>query len=164
MPSPRLVSLVSDSTSRLPCAKPTAPTQLGEGATHDTHVPVTNPADITVKKDPLNSRARSVGWLAQFGVGLREPARGDGRTKNKWRGRARAIATTGVLCSPALGESDTYPAVSGGGGGAENRNAPNDTAALSFVGNPEAARYVFVVVVIGDVMLTGRRYYTFVLA
>ena len=60
VPSPRLVSLVSDSTSRLPCAKPTAPTQLGEGATHDTHVPViNNPADITVKKDPLNSRARS---------------------------------------------------------------------------------------------------------
>ena len=59
--------------------KPTAPTQLGEGATHDTHVPVTNPADITVQKNPLNSRARSVGWLAQFGVGLREPARGDGK-------------------------------------------------------------------------------------
>ena len=81
-----------------------------------------------------------------------------GRThQKKSRGRARAIATTGVLCSPALGESDTYPAVSGGGGGAENRNAPNDTAALSFVENSEAARYVFVVVVIGDVMITGRR-------
>ena len=39
----------------------------------------TNPADITAKKDPLNSRARSVGWLAQFGVGLRKPARGDGK-------------------------------------------------------------------------------------
>ena len=79
-------------------------------------------------------------------------------------GRARAIATTGVLCSPALGESDTYPAVSGGGGGAENRNAPNDTAALGFVENSEAARHVFVVVVIGDVMIGGRRYVTFVLA
>ena len=61
----------------------------------------------------------------------------------------------------ALGESDTYPAVSGGGGGAENRNAPNDTAALGFVENlitldyTEAARYVFVVVVIGDVMIGG---------
>ena len=32
-----------------------------------------------LKKDPLNSRARSAGWLAQFGVGLREPARGDGK-------------------------------------------------------------------------------------
>ena len=76
-----------------------------------------------------------------------------GRThQNKSRGRGRAIATTGVLCLPALGESGTYPAVSGGGGGSENRNAPNDTAALGFVENSEAARYVFVVVVIGDVM------------
>ena len=88
-----------------------------------------------------------------------------GRThQKKSRGRARAIATTGVLCSPALGESDTYPAVSGGGGGAENRNAPKNTAALSFVENSEAARYVFVVVVIGDVMIAGGRYHTFVLA
>ena len=70
-----------------------------------------------------------------------------------------------MLCSPALGESGTYSTVSGGGGGAENRNTPNDTAALSFVENPEAARYVFVVVVIGDsVMVAGRRYRTFVLA
>ena len=76
----------------------------------------------------------------------------------------RAIATTGVLCSPALGESVTYPAVSGGGGGAENRNAPNGTAALSFVANLEAARYVFVVVVVCGVMDRGRRYGTFVLA
>ena len=69
-----------------------------------------------------------------------------------------------MLCSPALGESDTYPAVSGGGGGTENRNAPNDTAALSFVENSEVARYVLVVVVIGDVMIAGGRYGTFVLA
>ena len=69
-----------------------------------------------------------------------------------------------MLCSPALGESDTYKAVSGCGGGAENRNAPNGTVALSFAENSEAARYVFVVVVIGDVMLVGRRYRTFVLA
>ena len=39
--------------------------------TTTTHVRVTTPADITVKKYPLNSRERSVGWLAQFGVGLR---------------------------------------------------------------------------------------------
>ena len=82
----------------------------------------------------------------------------------KSRGRARAIATTGVLCLPAFGESDTYPAVSGGGVGAENRNAPNDTAVQGFVENSEAARCVFVVVVIGDVMIAGRRYHTFVLA
>ena len=88
-----------------------------------------------------------------------------GRThQKKSRGRARAIATTGVLCSPALGESDTYPAVSGGAGGAENRNAPNGTAALSFVANSEAARYVFVVVAAADVMDRGRRNGAFVLA
>ena len=88
-----------------------------------------------------------------------------GRThQKKSRGRARAIATTGVLCSPTLGESETYPAVSGGAGGAENRNAPNSTAALSFVANSEAARYVFVVVVVHDAMDRGRRYDTFVLA
>ena len=44
----------------------------------------------------------------------------------------------------------------------EIRKAPNDTAALSFVANSEAARYVFVVVVICDVMIGGR-YHTFVL-
>ena len=42
--------------------------------------------------------------------------------------------------------------------------APTDTAALSFVANSEAARYVFVVVAAADVMITGRRYGTFVLA
>ena len=30
-----------------------APTHLGEGATHDTHVPVTKPADITVIKKKI---------------------------------------------------------------------------------------------------------------
>ena len=46
----------------------------------------------------------------------------------------------------------------------EIQKAPNDTAALSFVANSEAARYVFVVVAAADVMITGRRYGTFVLA
>ena len=46
----------------------------------------------------------------------------------------------------------------------EIRKAPNDTAALSFVANSEAARYVFVVVVVHDVMDRGRRYDTVVLA
>ena len=45
----------------------------------------------------------------------------------------------------------------------EIRKAPNDTAALSFVANSEAARYVFVVVAAADVMDRGRRYGTFVL-
>ena len=113
---------------------------------------------------PIDSRALGVGRVAWFGLPCYGPALRVGRTKKKSRGRARAIVTTGVQCSPALGESDTYPAVSGGGGGAENRNAPNDTAALSFVEKSEAARYVFVLVVIGDAMITGRRYGTFVLA
>ena len=46
----------------------------------------------------------------------------------------------------------------------EIQKAPNDTAALGFVANSEAARYVFVVVAAADVMITGRRYNTFVLA
>ena len=46
----------------------------------------------------------------------------------------------------------------------EIRKAPNGTAALGFVANSEAARHVFVVVVVHDAMITGRRYGTFVLA
>ena len=80
------------------------------------------------------------------------------RSRSRDRHDRRAV----LACS--LGESGTYPAVSGGAGGAENRNAPNGTAALSFVENSEAARYVFVVVAAADVMIAGRRYGTFVLA
>ena len=80
------------------------------------------------------------------------------------RSHSLAIATTGALCSPSLGEPDAYLVVSGDGGGMEIRKAPNDTAALSFVANSEAARYVFVVVAAADVMIAGRRYHTFVLA
>ena len=46
----------------------------------------------------------------------------------------------------------------------EIRKAPDNTAALSFVANSEATRYVFVVVAAADVMIAGRRYDTFVLA
>ena len=152
------------STSRLLCAEPAAPTQIDENEHDGPHVSSESQVVITTDTCPIDSRALGVGWVAWFGFPCYGPALRVGRTKKKSRGRARAIATTGVLCSPALGESDTYPAVSGGGGGAENRNAPNDTAALSFVENSEAARYVFVVVVIGDVMIAGRRYHTFVLA
>ena len=42
----------------------------------------------------------------------------------------------------------------------EIRKAPNDTAALSFVANSEAERYVFVAVAAADVMDRGRRYDT----
>ena len=152
------------STSRLLCAEPVAPTQIDENEHDGPHVSSESQVVITTDTCPIDSRALGVGWVAWFGFPCYGPALRVGRTKNKSRGRARAIATTGVLCSPALGESDTYPAVSGGAGGAENRNAPNDTAALSFVANSEAARYVFVVVAAADVMIAGRRYDTFVLA
>ena len=46
----------------------------------------------------------------------------------------------------------------------EIRNAPNSTAALSFVEFTEAARYVFVLVAAAGVMVAGRRYDTIVLA
>ena len=141
-----------------------APTQIDENEHDGPHVSSESQVVITTDTCPIDSRALGVGWVAWFGFPCYGPALRVGRTKNKSRGRARAIATTGVLCSPALGESDTYPAVSGGAGGAENRNAPNGTAALSFVANSEAARYVFVVVAAADVMIAGRRYDTFVLA
>ena len=137
---------------RLLCAEPTAPTQIDETEHDGPHVFSESQVVITTDTCPIDSRALGVGWVAWFGFSCYGPALRVGRTKNKSRGRARPIATTGMLLSPALGEPGTYPAVSGGGGGAENRNAPNDTAALGFVKNSEAARYVFVVVVIGDVM------------
>ena len=131
------------STSRLLCAEPAAPTQIDENEHDGPHVSSESQVVITTDTTcPIDSRALGVGWVAWFGFPCYGPALRVGRTKKKSRGRARAIATTGVLCSPALGESDTYPAVSGGGGGAENRNAPNGTAALSFVANSEAARYI----------------------
>ena len=153
-----------DSTSRLLCAEPAAPTQIDENEHDGPHVFSESQVVITTDTCPIDSRALGVGWAARFGFTCCGPALRVRHTKKQSRGRARAIATTGVLCSPALGESGTYPVVSGGGGGAENQNAPNDTASLSFVENSEAARYVFVVVVICDVMIAGRRYRTFVLA
>ena len=152
------------STSRLLCAEPVAPTQIDENEHDGPHVSSESQVVITTDTCPIDSRALGVGWVAWFGLPCYGPALRVGRTKKKSRGRARAIATTGALCSPTLGESETYPAVSGGAGGAENRNAPNSTAALSFVANSEAARYVFVVVVVHDAMDRGRRYGTFVLA
>ena len=87
----------------------------------------------------------------------------DGPTK--LRGRARAIAKTGALCSPALGESDAYPVVSGGGGGAEIRNAPIITVALGsgFCQVQRDRTVCFVLVAAADVMIAGRRYGRFVL-
>ena len=152
------------STSRLLLRRAVAPTQIDENEHDGPHVSSESQVVITTDTCPIDSRALGVGWVAGFGFACYGPALRVGRTKNKSRGRARAIATTGALCSPALGEPDAYPAVSGGAGGAENRNAPNGTAALSFVANSEAARYVFVVVVVHDVMDRGRRYGTVVLA
>ena len=56
--------------------------------------------------------------------------------------RARAIATTGALCSSSHGGSGAYLVVPGRGCEVEIRNAPNGTAALIFVWNAEAARCV----------------------
>ena len=107
--------------------------QIDENDHDGPHVRSESQVVITTDTCPIDSRALGVGWVAWFGFPCYGPALRVGRTKKKSRGRARAIATTGVLCPPALGKSDTYPAVSGGAGGAENRNAPNDTAALSFL-------------------------------
>ena len=147
-------------------SEPAAPTQIDENEHDGPHVSSESQVVITTDTCPIDSRALGVGWVAGFGFPCYGPALRVGRTK---KNREVALVRSPrpaccALCSPALGESDTYPAVSGGGGGAENRNAPNDTAALSSVENSEAARYVFVVIVIGDVMIGGRRYHTFVLA
>ena len=152
------------STSRLLCAKPAAPTQIDENEHDGPHVSSESQVLITTNHVQLIPVHSAFG--GSRGSALLVTARlseSDG-PKNKWRGRARAIATTGALCSPALGEPDAYLVVSGGGSGMEIRKAPNDTAALSFVANSEAARYFFVVVAAADVIIAGRRYGTFVLA
>ena len=106
------------STSRLLLRRAVAPTQIDENEHDGPHVSSERQVVITTDTFPIDSRALGVGWVARFGFPCYGPALRVGRTQNKSRGRARAIATTGALCLPALGESGTYPAVSGGGGGA----------------------------------------------
>ena len=60
------------STSRLLCAKPAAPPQLGENEHDDRHVSVESHVVITTDTHPINSRARGAGWVAWFGLPLRE--------------------------------------------------------------------------------------------
>ena len=60
------------STSQLLCAKPAAPTQIDEHEHDDPHVPVESHAVITTDTYPIDSRARGVGWVAWFGLPLRE--------------------------------------------------------------------------------------------
>ena len=67
------------STSRLLCAKPAAPTQLGENEHDDPHVPVESHVVITTDTYPIDSRARGVGWVAWFALALRERARLGGK-------------------------------------------------------------------------------------
>ena len=62
---------LSASTSRLLCAKPTAPTHLDEDATHGTHVPAKKLAVITADTETIISRASGAGRLAWFGFGFR---------------------------------------------------------------------------------------------
>ena len=134
---------LSGSTSRLLCAKPTTPTQFGETEHDGPHVPYQSHVVITTDTHPINSRARGVGWLAWLGFACYGPALGDGKCQKAPGSRARAIATTGALCSSSHGGSGAYLVVPGRGCEVEIRNAPNGTAALIFVENAEAARCVF---------------------
>ena len=155
---------LSASTSRLLCAKPTAPTHLDENDHDGPHVPYQSHVVITTDTHPINSRARGVGWLACLGFACYGPALGDGKCQKAPGSRARAIATTGALCSSSHGGSGAYLFVPGRGRMVEIRNAPNGTAALIFVENAEAARCVFGLVLCADVTEGGRRYHCFVLA
>jgi len=60
----RPFSLLFDSTSRLLCAKPTAPTHLDEDAIHSTHVPAKKLAVITAGTESIISSAGGAGRLA----------------------------------------------------------------------------------------------------
>ena len=133
---------IGESTSRLLCAKPTTPTQFGETEHDGPHVPYQSHVVITTDTHPINSRARGVGWLACLGFACYGPALGDGKCQKAPGSRARAIATTGALCSSSHGGSGAYLVVPGRGCEVEIRNAPNGTAALIFVWNAEAARCV----------------------
>ena len=67
------------STSRLLCAKPAAPTQIDENEHDDPHVLFESHVVITTDTDPIDSRARGVGWVAWFALALRERARLGGK-------------------------------------------------------------------------------------
>ena len=67
------------STLRLLCAKPAAPTQIDEHEHDDPHVPVESHVVITTDTYPIDSRARGVGCVAWFALGLRERARLGGK-------------------------------------------------------------------------------------
>ena len=64
--------MFSDFSSRLLCAKPKAPTQLGENEHGDHHFPIESHVVITTDPRPINSRARGAGWVAWFSFDLRE--------------------------------------------------------------------------------------------
>ena len=75
------------STSRLLCAKPAAPPQLGANEHNDRHVPIESHVVITTDTHPTNSRARGAGWVAWFGFSFRErsrPAIGGKCQKASW--------------------------------------------------------------------------------
>ena len=69
------------STSRLLCAKPSAPTQIDEHEHDSPHVLVESHVVIYMTTDtyPIDSRARGVGWVAWFALALRERARLGGK-------------------------------------------------------------------------------------
>ena len=106
------------STSRLLLRRAVAPTQIDENEHDGPHVRSESQVVITTDTCPIDSRALGVGWVVWFGFSCYGPALRVGRNPKKSRGRARAIATTEALCSPALGESGACPVVSGGVHGA----------------------------------------------
>ena len=104
------------STSWLLCAKPATPTQIDENEHEGPHVRSESQVVITTDTYVQLISVHSVlggSRGSAFLVTARRLCGSDGPPKNA-RSRARAIATTGVLCSPALGESDACPVVSGG--------------------------------------------------
>ena len=69
---PAIFLVHGGSTSRLLCAKPAAPPQLGENEHDGRHVPVESHVVITTDTHPIHSRARGAGWVTWFGLPLRE--------------------------------------------------------------------------------------------
>ena len=82
---PPVIFVNGGSTSRLLCAKPAAPPQIDENEHDDPHVLFESHVVITTDTDPIDSRARGVGWVAWFVLALRERARlGEKFQKAPW--------------------------------------------------------------------------------
>ena len=96
------------STSRLLCAKPAAPTQIDENE-HD-FPRVRSESQVVITTDTCPTDSRALALSGPRGSALLVTARlseSDGPNK-KWRGRARAIATTGGRCALLLSASQAH--------------------------------------------------------